>query len=117
MSESWSEAERQLLITAYELGKRQRPATDERLAKMGAGLFEETLVDWDGASDSLVGKGMLERDEEALRLTADGWRIAENSTKNFSAVSSRRLWCAVSRAKPTASSARLSTAEICANTA
>ncbi|MFH2056319.1 MAG: class I SAM-dependent methyltransferase [bacterium] len=83
MSETLSEAERQLLITAYELGRRQRPATDERLAKMGAGLFDEKLVDWEGASDSLVKRDLLQREDQVFSLTPSGWELAEKLDKEY----------------------------------
>ena len=77
------EAERQVLITAYELGRRERPATEERLARMGTAFFEKKLEDWKGAAQALVDRGLLKQESEVFTLTAAGWKLAESLDKEM----------------------------------
>jgi SAM-dependent methyltransferase len=81
MSESLSDARRQILIAVYQLTKHNRPTTPERLVKAGKLIFEDELVDWEGGYQPLLEQGRLRQEGDSYTLTESGYKLAADLAK------------------------------------
>jgi ubiquinone/menaquinone biosynthesis C-methylase UbiE len=88
MSE-FSQAEKQLLIAVKMVSRRKKTPDRESLAEFGERFFDEDLVDWTEAYESLARAGYLQRKENVYSLTVPGEEVAkevrrDDSVKGFS---------------------------------
>jgi len=68
----FSEAEHQLLILLVNISQREKPSDKRTLEEDGKKYFDDELVDWTEAYDSLIEKGFLSRQDDTYSLTERG---------------------------------------------
>jgi ubiquinone/menaquinone biosynthesis C-methylase UbiE len=84
----FSQAEKQLLIAVKNVSRRKKDPDRRSLSEFGERFFDEDLVDWTEAYESLARAGYLQRNGNAYSLTAPGEEVAkevrrEDSIKGF----------------------------------
>ncbi len=80
----FSEAEKQVLIAVKILERVGKPADREKLDELGRKYFDDDLLDWTAAYDSLIEQGMIRQSDDLFSLTAEGKaRAAEVHTRHL----------------------------------
>jgi len=77
----FSEAEKQLLIAARSIVLKREPADKSALEAFGKRFFEDELVDWTEAYESLLAKGHLRFDNGLYSLSDEATRLAAGFRK------------------------------------
>ncbi|MFH1373358.1 MAG: class I SAM-dependent methyltransferase [bacterium] len=77
----FSQAERQLLSTLRMILKKEETANHEALERYGKRLFDDELVDWAEAFESLSEKGLLQQRDDVYSLTSEGEAQAKEAQR------------------------------------